>query len=231
MTMKKHRVGLRFAGMMGISLLIGLGDRDPCRGRRRMDRSRTGLAGLGAGAGGPGADGGGRGDRPRGRGLGAAVGQPLGRGGAARRDRAGRRGAGRAGGGDLPCRSPVRDRDDGGLSRAGADPDPLRALGAGGGRRPRNTGGGGDSACGQLCRLAMQGALVRATKRLYPEKQGNVLDLKFQKEWFGSCDEAERQLIWQCGYQSMRVTSRAMLAFFVLLVIFGNAAPIGRCRC
>lgn len=78
-----------------------------------------------------------------------------------------------------------------------------------------------------LAAVAMQGALVRATKRLYPEKQGNILDTKFQKDWFESCDEAERQLIWQCGYQSMRATSRAMLLLFVLLVVFGLAARIG----
>lgn len=75
--------------------------------------------------------------------------------------------------------------------------------------------------------FAMQGALVRATKRIYPEKRGNILDTRFQKEWFDSCDEAERQLIWQCGYQSMQATSRVILLFFILLVIFGLAADIG----
>ncbi len=75
--------------------------------------------------------------------------------------------------------------------------------------------------------LAMQGALVRETKRLYPEKRGNILDTKFQQEWFDSCDEAERQLIWQCGYRSMRATGRVMLLLFVLLVVFGLAAKIG----
>ena len=75
--------------------------------------------------------------------------------------------------------------------------------------------------------LALQGALVRSTKRLYPEKQGSVLDTKFQQEWFDSCDEAERQMIWQCGWASMRAVSRAMLVLFVLLIVLGLVADIG----
>ena len=75
--------------------------------------------------------------------------------------------------------------------------------------------------------LALQGALVRATKQLYPEKQGSVLDPKFQKEWFDSCDEAERQMIWQCGYASMRALTRAMLVLFLVLVVLGLVADIG----
>ena len=75
--------------------------------------------------------------------------------------------------------------------------------------------------------LALQGALVRATRVLYPEKQGSVLDPKFQKEWFDSCDEAERQMIWQCGYTAMRAVSRALLVLFVVLIILGLVVPIG----
>ena len=54
-----------------------------------------------------------------------------------------------------------------------------------------------------------------------------MLDTKFQQEWFDSCDEAERQMIWQCGWASMRAVSRAMLVLFVLLVVLGLVADIG----
>ena len=40
---------------------------------------------------------------------------------------------------------------------------------------------------------ALQVVIIKATKVIHPEKQGNVLDSKFQKDWYQSCDEAERQ--------------------------------------
>ncbi len=46
----------------------------------------------------------------------------------------------------------------------------------------------------------LQAAVVRAMQRLAPEKRGNVFDLRFQKDWYASCDEAERQRIGECGY-------------------------------
>lgn len=80
---------------------------------------------------------------------------------------------------------------------------------------------------GTFVDLALQGALVQAARKLYPEKQGSVLDPKFQQEWFDSCDEAERQMIWQCGYASMRAVSRALLVLFVVLIVLGLVIPIG----
>ncbi len=74
----------------------------------------------------------------------------------------------------------------------------------------------------------MQVVTVKATKVIYPEKRGNVLDTKFQKDWYQSCDEAERRQIGQCSYFSFQVMSvifpLVMLAL-VLLAGSGMAQP------
>lgn len=64
----------------------------------------------------------------------------------------------------------------------------------------------------------VQALTVKATKVIHPEKKGNVLDSKFQKDWFHSCDEAEQQQIGQCSYFSFRVMST--LFPIIMLVLF-----------
>ena len=74
----------------------------------------------------------------------------------------------------------------------------------------------------------LQVVIIKATKVIHPEKQGNVLDSKFQKDWYQSCDEAERQQIGECSYFAFRVMSvvfpLVMLAL-VLLATNGMAQP------
>lgn len=74
----------------------------------------------------------------------------------------------------------------------------------------------------------LQVVIIKATKVIHPEKQGNVLDSKFQKDWYQSCDEAERQQIGECSYFSFRMMSvvfpLVMLAL-VLLATNGMAQP------
>lgn len=75
--------------------------------------------------------------------------------------------------------------------------------------------------------VALQALFVRATKQLYPEKRGEVLDRRFQQQWYESCDEAERQRIGQAAYFSMLVTGRVMVAVFAVLCLLSLIAPIG----
>lgn len=74
----------------------------------------------------------------------------------------------------------------------------------------------------------VQAVTIKAAKVIHPEKRGNVFDTRFQKDWYNSCDEAERQQIGQCGYFSFRVMSilfpLAML-LLVLLAVGGMAQP------
>ena len=72
----------------------------------------------------------------------------------------------------------------------------------------------------------LQAAVIRAMQRLAPEKRGNVFDLRFPKDWYASCDEAERQRIGECGYHTyITMTSIYPFALLVALlaVMYGGA--------
>jgi hypothetical protein len=61
-------------------------------------------------------------------------------------------------------------------------------------------------------------------KKLNPEKQGNILDLEFQKVWLDSCDEAQKLMVYKAGYTAYQSTNIACLiltlAAFICSVIF-----------
>lgn len=70
-----------------------------------------------------------------------------------------------------------------------------------------------------------QGRIVDFYKVMNPEKQGSVYDVKFQKKWLESCDEAEREIIYQCGFYAYNVTNYTCIAlwlFFTLLAMFAK---------
>lgn len=69
--------------------------------------------------------------------------------------------------------------------------------------------------------IILQQKLVDLCKRLNPEKQGSVYDMKFQKTWLDSCDEAEKVLIGQCAYKAY---SAAGYTCMILWMIFALTA-------
>ena len=66
---------------------------------------------------------------------------------------------------------------------------------------------------------------VDLTKLLYPEKLGSALDLNFVKVWEESCDEREKAMIWQSGYQAYRTTSAVYPLLFAVIAV--GAIPFG----
>lgn len=60
---------------------------------------------------------------------------------------------------------------------------------------------------------------VKLVQQINPEKRGNVLDTKFQKQWLASCDEAETQLIYQCGFHAYRAGTTVCMALWVLTLL------------
>lgn len=75
----------------------------------------------------------------------------------------------------------------------------------------------------------IQAKAVNAVKLLYPEKRGSVWDTRFQKDWYGSCDEAEQQRIGQCSYQTFITMNKVYPAIMVLLTVmalFNLVTPI-----
>lgn len=55
------------------------------------------------------------------------------------------------------------------------------------------------------CSVIIQNKSVNLNKKMNPEKRGNMFDKKFAKEWLGSCDEAEKALIYESAYSAYRV--------------------------
>lgn len=73
---------------------------------------------------------------------------------------------------------------------------------------------------------ALQAIVISATKKLYPEKRGNVFDTKFQKDWYASCDEAEQKAIGDCSYFTFQVMNLIYPIVMVLLLMVGSAWSI-----
>lgn len=75
---------------------------------------------------------------------------------------------------------------------------------------------------------AVQARIISATKKLFPEKRGDLFDFKFQRDWYESCDEAERQQIAQCSYQAFKVMGLifpGIMAILAILSTIGLIAP------
>lgn len=75
----------------------------------------------------------------------------------------------------------------------------------------------------------LQAVVVRAMQRLAPEKRGNVFDLRFQKDWYSSCDEAERQRIGECGYHTYLTMTKIYpftLLAALLAIMYGGASVL-----
>ena len=78
-----------------------------------------------------------------------------------------------------------------------------------------------------LAGISLNGRVVDLTRRLNPEKQGSVYDIKFRKKWLASCDEAERQRIGQAAYSSYTVFSYTVIFVWAAMVVVNLFVPIG----
>lgn len=69
--------------------------------------------------------------------------------------------------------------------------------------------------------------VVNFIKEMNPEKKGSVFDMRFNKKWFASCDEAERQRIGAVCYATYKVMSLVYIVFAAVLTLVGFFLPIG----
>lgn len=67
--------------------------------------------------------------------------------------------------------------------------------------------------------MVMTQRLVDLAKRLYPEKRGSVYDVKFQKKWLDSCDEAEKAVIAQAAFSAYSATNTVCLLLWLAFVL------------
>lgn len=73
----------------------------------------------------------------------------------------------------------------------------------------------------------LQQKVVDLEKRINPEKQGSVYDVKFQKKWMDSCDESEQRQIGQACYKAFRATTQVCMWLWVALITLHYAFGTG----
>lgn len=73
----------------------------------------------------------------------------------------------------------------------------------------------------------LQVSAINQTKLIYPEKNGNALDTKFRKQWFDSCDEAEKALIGAAAYKSYITMTYSFIAYFLAVLVLSMTVPVG----
>ena len=55
---------------------------------------------------------------------------------------------------------------------------------------------------------------VRVIQKIYPDKKGDPTSLKFPKQWLESCDEAEKECIYQASYKGYQTVMSNFLDVF-----------------
>ena len=75
--------------------------------------------------------------------------------------------------------------------------------------------------------IVLQQKIVDLERRLNPEKRGSVYDMKFQKTWMDSCDEAEKAQIGQACYTAYMVGTKVCIFLWVALLILNFVFDFG----
>ena len=65
-------------------------------------------------------------------------------------------------------------------------------------------------------------AAVKQVKRKEPLKQGDASDRDFEKVWLNSCDEGERQIIFEAGYKTFQLTRLFVLVATLIAILGGE---------
>ncbi len=67
--------------------------------------------------------------------------------------------------------------------------------------------------------MAVMQAVVKIEKELNPEKQGDFFDTGFRKVWMNSCDEAQKQMVYQAGYHAFLTTNVTCMVLMIVSFI------------
>lgn len=68
---------------------------------------------------------------------------------------------------------------------------------------------------------------VDAAKLISPEKTASVYDMKFQKKWMDSCDEAEKLVIGKCAFKAYSATNLVCMLLSIVLAVCALEFDIG----
>lgn len=64
-------------------------------------------------------------------------------------------------------------------------------------------------------------------KIMNPEKKASVYDMRFQKKWMESCDEAEKIIVGKCAFKAYSMTNSVCYVLEIVLVICALAFGMG----
>ena len=69
--------------------------------------------------------------------------------------------------------------------------------------------------------------VVKLEKQINPEKRGSVFDVKFQKQWLESCDEAEKLMVYRCGFRAYQVGNKVCMGLWLVALFLQLWADTG----
>ncbi len=80
---------------------------------------------------------------------------------------------------------------------------------------------------GVLVELVIQARIVDLARRMAPEKNASPYDMKFQKQWYSQCDEAERTQIGNCSWAAYCAIQKCCVALWLIFVLAGIVLDTG----
>lgn len=75
--------------------------------------------------------------------------------------------------------------------------------------------------------VIIQQKCVDVVKKTNPEKTASVYDMKFQKKWMDSCDEAEKIMIGKCALKAYSATNMVCAVLSIVLAVCALVFDIG----
>lgn len=69
--------------------------------------------------------------------------------------------------------------------------------------------------------------IVRYDKKMNPEKRGNYLSWSFNKEWLASCDEREKERLFQAAYHTCETSQFIYLGIWIALNLLSAVKDVG----
>ena len=75
--------------------------------------------------------------------------------------------------------------------------------------------------------MAVQNRILKLEKELNPEKKGSIFNFNFQKEWLGSCDEAERLVEYKSGFRAYMIGQYVCIGLWLFCIIGQLTFDIG----
>lgn len=67
--------------------------------------------------------------------------------------------------------------------------------------------------------FALTRKYIELVKKMNPEKQGDLLDMNFHKEWEDSCDEAQKLITYKAAYKAFKTANYTCMILWLVCLI------------